>query len=132
MSSTNPMIFIDKKVDSIFHDEQEQNKNLRNSNVQKFDNNRKLPFNFGGKEKGEVNFNRPWGIDFDFDNNIYASEQNSHLIQKFDSKDNLFVKDTQNHYIQVFSSNDLCLKSIVKKDTCPCDSKLVHGLKRHC
>ena len=107
-------------------------RNLRNSNVQKFDNNRKLPFNFAGKEKGEVKFNRPWGIDFDFDNNIYASEQNNHLIQKFDLKDNLYVKDIQNHYIQVFSSIDQCLKSIAKKDTCPCEFMLVPGIKRDC
>ena len=104
-------------------------RNLRNTNVQKFDNNRKLPFNFGGKEKGEVKFNRPWGIDFDSDNNIYVSEQNNHLIQKFDSKDNLYVKDTQNHHIQVFSSNDKYLKIIGKKDTCHCEFILVHGIE---
>jgi hypothetical protein len=107
-------------------------RNLRNSNVQKFDNNRKLPFDVGGKEKGKVNFNRPWGIDCDFDNNIHPNEHNNHLIQKFDSKDNLYVKDTQNQFIQFFSSNDLCLKSIAMKDTCPCEFMLVHGFKRHC
>ena len=107
-------------------------RNLRNSNVRKFDNNRKLPFNFGGKEKGEGKSNRPWGIYLDSDNNIYASEQNNYLIQKFDSKDNLYLKDTQNHHIQVFSSTDQCLKSISKKDTCPCEFILVYGIKRDC
>ncbi len=61
-------------------------RNLRNSNVRKFDNNRKLPFNFGGKEKGEGKSNRPWGIYLDSDNNIYEANKIiilfKNLIQK--------------------------------------------------
>ena len=70
-------------------------RNLRNTIVQKFENNRRLHFNFGGKGKGEGKFNKPWGIYLDSDNNIYGSQQNNHLIQKFDSKDNSYIKDTQ-------------------------------------
>jgi hypothetical protein len=54
---------------------------------------------------------------------------NSHLIQKFDSQVNLYVKVTQNHPIQFLGQTVNILKSTSKKDTCPCEFMLVHGIE---
>jgi DNA-binding beta-propeller fold protein YncE len=59
--------------------------------ILKFDNNGTLLLSFGGKGEGEGQFNRPWRIDFDSDNNIYVSERGNHRIQKFDSEGNFII-----------------------------------------
>lgn len=57
---------------------------LKNSRVQKFDNNGNYLTQWGTKGYGEGQFTQPFDIATDHQNNIYVSDAGSNTIQKFD------------------------------------------------
>jgi hypothetical protein len=56
-----------------------------NNRIQKFDSDGNFITKWGSAGTGDGQFNAPWGICVDSDDNIYVADTNNHRIQKFDS-----------------------------------------------
>ncbi|MDD5731577.1 MAG: hypothetical protein PHU42_01680 [Patescibacteria group bacterium] len=114
--------------------------NTVNHRIEKFDINGNFLLKWGSKGTGDGQFNKPWGITVDSQNNIYVSESGGNRIQKFtsdgafvakwgcsgsgngcfslpsymgsDSSNHIYVMDFGNNRVQVFTNTGTFLYSI--------------------